>query len=234
MICPQCNSSYIRYSGAGIEKIESELHRLYPNAKISRIERPQDLDTNAADIFIASQIALKAKNISFDLVGIVSMDNILNRVDFRSAEKAFSLLIGLLNLTDKNLYIQTDIPTHYCFQALMKKDVNLFYENEIALRKQLNFPPFKHFIYIKIRGKNLDKVQTRAKDFFTALSKMNKDKQTKVLNVNPAQPAKLRDNFYWQILVESGNPKKSIKLIKECLKEFSHSGIIVTIDTDPL
>ena len=231
MICPQCNSGYIRYSGSGIEKIESELHRLYPNAKIKKIERPEDLELSTADIFIASQIALKVKNLSFDLVGIISVDNILNRIDFRSAEKTFSLLVGLLNLADKNFYIQTNVPTHYCFQALAQRNFNLFYENELALRKQLDFPPFKHFIYIKIRGKDLDKVENRSKDLFAALSKNNK---LRALNVAPAQPAKLRDNFYWQILVKTATPKNSVKLIKERLKEFTHSGLIITIDTDPV
>ncbi|MDD5044295.1 MAG: primosomal protein N' [Candidatus Omnitrophica bacterium] len=234
MICPQCNSSYIRYSGAGAEKIESELHRLYPNAKIAKIDDPRDFKPDEADIFISTQIILKAEAAHFGLVGIVSVDNILNRVDFRSAEKAFSLLVGLLNLAEKSLFIQTNIPKHYCFEALIKQDFKLFYDEELRLRKQLDFPPFKHFILIKVRGREALKVESKAKDIFALLSRESKEKSSAVLNVNPAEHPKLRDNFYWQILVSSTNPKSSIRFIRKSLKKVSHSGLIITIDTDPL
>lgn len=234
LVCPQCNSGYIRYSGLGIEKVESELHRLYPGVKITKIEGLRGEELNKSGIFISTQSGLKAETFNFDLVSVVSLDNILNRVDFRSAEKAFSLLISLLNLTDKALILQTNIPGHYCFEALVKRDFNFFYDKEFALRKQLDFAPFKHFILIKVRGKDNTKVQSKAIDIFAHLSKGISRVSGVALNVNPSEPAKLRDNFYWQVLVKSGNPKKVVKLIKSCLKDVSHSGVIITLDADPL
>ncbi|MCM8763209.1 MAG: primosomal protein N', partial [Candidatus Omnitrophica bacterium] len=233
MICPECNSSYIRYSGMGIEKIESELHRIFPRVKILKIERLKDMEENRIDIFISTQIALKTKPASFDLVGVVSVDNSLNRIDFRSAEKTYALLAGLLGLAKETLVIQTNIPTHYCFEALVKKDTNLFYDKELLLRKQLGFPPFKHFISIQVRGKDWEKVESKAKQIFEKLHSKEKNKIGASMNVNPMQPAKLRDNFYWQILIKSANPKKSIKFIRGCIKDISHSGITITIDVDP-
>ncbi|MCM8780196.1 MAG: primosomal protein N' [Candidatus Omnitrophica bacterium] len=234
LLCPQCNSSYIRYTGQGIEKIESELHRLWPDAKIMKIDALQDLDIDAADIFISTQTVLKRKGLKFDLVGIVSLDNVLNRIDFRATEKAFGLLVEFSNLTDKSLFVQTHIPGHYCFQALAKGDADLFYNRELALRKQLDFPPFQHFICIKVRGKNAAKTEEKARQIFEELNKISEDRKTSVLSASPAQPSKLRDNFYWQVLIKSNNPKKAVKFIKNSLKNISHSGVIITLDVDPL
>ncbi|MCX5706138.1 MAG: primosomal protein N', partial [Candidatus Omnitrophica bacterium] len=100
-ICPTCNSGYIKYSGIGTDKVESELSRIFPQARIKKIESQESAGLNDADIFVATSAVLKNENLNFDLIGILNIDNSLNRVDFRAAEKAFSLLMGLVSLTNK-------------------------------------------------------------------------------------------------------------------------------------
>jgi primosomal protein N' (replication factor Y) len=233
-ICPSCNSGYIKFSGVGFEKIESEISRLFPQAKIKRLDTFADTDIIDADICIATSAVIKHKDYKFGLVGVLSIDNSLNRIDFRSSEKTFGLLIGLLSLTEKKLIIQTRVPSHYCFQALMKNDVNIFYDEELRLRKQLNFPPYKHMALVKLRGKDADKVKQAANSLFEKLNKANSGKIIKIVSVNPAQQFKLRGNFYWQVLASSSDVKKLNKFLKINLKDFSCSGIIVTVDVDPL
>jgi primosomal protein N' (replication factor Y) len=240
-ICPECNSGYIRYSGLGTEKIESELSRIFPQAKIERLDRQESASSNDADIFISTESIIKETGFNFDLIGILAIDNSLNRVDLRSSEKTFGLLVGLLRLTEKKMLIQTYLPRHYCFKALESKDINIFYDEELKQRKQLGFPPYQHIALVKLRGKKENRVKEASNTLFNRLkkysesnSKMKTNRAIKVVSVNPGRPLKLRDNFYWQILIKSRFPLKLAKFLKINLKDFSHSGIIVTVDVDPL
>ncbi len=232
-ICPECNSGYIKFSGAGTEKIESELSRIFPQARINILEG-SSLDLDKTDIAIATSSVIKQESLIFDLVGVLGIDNALNRLDFRSTEKVFGLLTGLSNLTEKKFFIETASPGHHCFQSLLKNDPGLFYDEELKQREQLGFPPYKHLVLIKLRGKNEDKVKEAAGELFKKMDEVNKNKSIEVISVNPAYPAKLRGNYYWQVLIRSGKVLTVNGFIKNSLKDFRHSGIIVTVDVDPV
>ena len=233
-ICPECNAGYIKFSGAGTEKIESELSRLFPQAKIKDVESHQHLDINEADIFVATSAVFKQEDLRFDLTGVLGIDNSLNRVDFRSTEKVFAVLSGLLGLTDKRFIIQTGAPAYSCFQALQKKDPGSFYDEELKQRRQLKFPPFKHFILVKVRSGKEEKARDCANSLFEKLRNSSKNKGVKVISVTPGEHAKLRGNYYWQILLATDDPVKANKFLKISLKDFKHSGIIITVDVDPV
>lgn len=220
-ICPSCNAGYIKYTGIGTEKVESELARQFPQARMN------------VDIFVATSSVIKHQGINFDLIGVLAIDNSLNRVDFRAAEKTFSLLMGLTNLTAKKIIIQSANAGHHCFQALIKNDPQFFLKEELKQRKQLNFAPFKHMILIKARGADLEKVKKAASDLFERLSRI-KTNSIKMLSLNPGQPAKLRGNFYYQILTRASSAEKASGFLKLHLKEGHYSGIIVTVDVDPI
>ncbi len=234
-ICPSCNSGYIKLAGAGTQKLESELSRVFVQARIKRLEGQKNIDTKDADIFVATSAIIKqASRISFDLVGVLAIDSSLNRIDLRSSEKAFGLLIGLLGLTKDKMVIQTRLPGHYCFQALLNNNINLFYDEELKQRRQLNFPPYKHMALVKLRSKKEEKAKQASHVLYTKLRESNKSKEIEIVSVNAGQPSKLRGNFYWQILISSRNVKKMNEFLKPQLKEFRHSGLIVTVDVDPI
>ena len=220
-ICPSCNTGYIKYSGLGTEKVESELARIFPQARLEE------------DIFVATSSVIKHAGLNFDLIGVLAIDNSLNRVDFRAAEKTFSLLMGLVSLTTKTIIIQSANANHHCFQALINNDPQLFYKEELRQRKQLNFAPFKHMIMVRLRGESLERVKQVASDLFLKLNKI-KTASIKMLSLNPGQPAKLRGNFYYQILMRAANVQRASQFLKLQLKDLHYSGIIVTVDVDPI
>jgi len=234
-ICPSCNAGYIKYSGIGTEKVESEIARIFPQARIRMLEEDNlnPAACSAADIFVATGSVVKHQGLKFDLIGVLAIDNELNRVDFRSAEKTFNLLMGLSRLTSKKIIIQSANANHYCFQALAKNDPELFYREELKQRKQLNFAPFKHMVLIKLRGTNQDKVKKSAGDLFARLNQP-KTAGIKMLSFNSGQPPKLRNNFYYQILMRASSAEKASHFLKLHLKEARYSGIIVTVDVDPI
>ncbi len=232
-ICPICESGYIRYLGAGSEKIESEISRLFPQARIKLLDEGAGSGADDVDIFISTESILKAGNFDFGLIGIISLDNSLNRVDFRSSEKTFVLLTGLLRLTAKRIIIQTGLVNHYCIRAIEGKDTNLFYREELKYRKQLGFPPYKHIGLVKLRGNNEEKVIDSSRRLFDGLKAAKKDKTIEAVSVNAGQPVKLRGKYCWQVLLKSSSAQKLSKFLKKNLKGFLHSGIIATVDIDP-
>ena len=236
LICPDCNSSYIRYSGMGTEKIESELSRLFPQARIKRMDdlSKEPVNPDSADIFIAAKAIIGKQGYNFDLIGILAIDNSLNRIDFRAAEKTFYLLTGLLGLTEKKLVIQTALPNHYCFTALLQGNPKIFYTEELKQRKQLKFPPYRHMALVKLRGVKEEKVKEGAYALFEQLRRNCPGKALKIVSVNPGQPYKLRGKFHWQILLNAASPVRTSKFLKSQLDFFPRSGIIVTVDIDPI
>lgn len=241
-ICPNCNSGYIKLAGAGTQKLESELSRIFPQSRIRRLDKPEYADLDNGDIFVSTSAIIKqaalpaseAGRISFNLAGVIAIDNSLNRIDLRSAEKAFSLLVGLLGITKDKMVIQTRLPGHHSFQALLSNDINSFYDEELKQRRQLNFPPLRHMALVKLRSKKEEKAELASRILFEKLKEANSGKEIEVVSVNPGQPSKLRGNFYRQILINARNVKKMNEFLKPQLKGFRHSGLIVTVDVDPL
>ncbi len=233
-VCPECNAGYIRYSGSGVEKVESELAKIFPQAKIRILGDEADIDTAEADIFVATQIVLKKDNIGFDLSGVLGIDNTFNRPDFRSTEKSMRLLEGLLAITKKTMIIQTRYPGHHCFSALIKNDPEIFYKEELRERKQLKFPPFTHFILIKVRSPKEEKAKEACSRLFEKIKLAELPRGVELINFAAAPVPKLRGNYYWQIMIKTSQPKKAGFAIKKHLTGISHSGIIVTVDVDPI
>jgi len=233
-LCPACGKDYIRYAGSGTEKIESEIARIFPQAKICRWDDAASRKLSAGSrIVIATSAITRQEDAGFDLVGVLSADGALNRLDFRSAEKVFSLLAGLCSVARKNMIIQTAFPGHHCFSWLVRKDPMVFYKEELKQRKQFAFPPFSHFAEVKLRGPDEDKA-VKAQEALVSLlaEKSGKKKAYEIFSSGPGRPPKLRGNFYRQIIVRGRSAERMSDALKKSLKDFRRSGIIVTVDVD--
>jgi len=233
-ICPGCNSGYIHYSGLGTEKLESELSRLYPQVSIARLDKDENVTSDGTQIIIATEWIFKRPLKNLDLIGIISPDTVLNRADFRAGERVFALLLYLASLTPNSLIIQTNFPEHYCFQALAQKRVDLFYETELVYRRQSSLPPFNHIIMVKLRGNKEERVSLTAEELFKILNEANKNKSIKIVSHSQQVPHKKRDRYYEQILIKTRSVPIAVNFLKKTLCDFRRSGIIVTVDVDPV
>ena len=214
--------------------MESELSRIFPQSRVKRIDTGEIPKQEEADIFISTQGIIRLADFRFELTAILAIDNSLNHVDFRSSEKAFAVLLGLLTRTDKKMIIQTSLSSHYCFQAIKKNDINIFYDEELKFRRQIKFPPYRNFCQVKLRGKIEEKVAAAGEKLFQKLSSGPVPKGIQIISLNPGQPPKLRGNYYRVILLSTSNVLTLNKFLKIILKDFRHSGIIVTVDVDPV
>jgi len=232
-LCPQCESDYIRYSGAGTEKIESEIHRLFPQKKILRLDSEKNIKPDNFDILIATQIILKeSASLSADLVAVLQVDNSLNRLDFRAAEKTFAILARLLKLAKQRLIIQTHNREHYAIKSAVTADFDSFYKEELKFRRGLGFPPFRHFVLIGLRGKSEERVKASAITLAKDLEKY-KSRVVEIFEPQPDIPAKLRGNYRWCVLLKAKKIEDIHRLIQKTRREFKKkSGIIISINVD--
>ncbi len=252
-ICPQCNSSYLRYFGLGTEKVESELHRLFPQARIGRMDTDatakqdahaqilNDFKEGKIDILVGTQMV--AKGLDFprvSLVGVVSADTALNLPDFRSGERTFNLLTQVGGRAGRGeaegqVIIQTYVPEHYAIAASKICDYRQFYQQEIASRKELNLPPFAHLVNLTLRSRSQQKVQEAAQSLSIILKKKKSGRGIQVLGPAPAAVARIRGSFRWNILLKGKTVAQLAGLLRKVLKDFKrYQGIPLSVDVDPL
>ena len=170
--CPECGSKYLMKTGFGTERIEEEVNRLFPEARVLRLDSDSakirskvskvvtSFANKEADILIGTQMIAKGHNFEdVTLVGIVLADIGLNMPSYRSHERVFQLItqaVGRSGRANKKgeAIIQTYAPDHYAITMAARQDFELFYTKEIGLRKIQHFPPFSYLCSVNISSKN--------------------------------------------------------------------------------
>jgi len=233
-VCPSCNQSYLKSMGTGIEKLESEVARLYPTATIDSFERDTKKFIKSADILVATQAILKYQDaLNPNLIAFMNFDSELNRMDYRSAQKAFTLLVQLRQWASSTLLIQTRMRDSYCLKALQKMNFAKFYKEELAFRKELDLPPYTHMIDVVLRGSDDGFVLEQTKVLFDMLC-AGKGKAVEICDPHPDIISKLRDKYRYSVTLKGKSIEKMLQLVKGVLKGFRRKkNIIVTINVDP-
>ena len=171
-VCPECGSKYLMKTGFGTERIEEEVNRLFPEARTLRLDSdsakirakiPQIIEqfrNQEADILIGTQMIAKGHDFpNVTLVGIVLADIGLSMPSYRSNERAFQLItqaVGRSGRSDKKgqAIIQTYIPTHYAITLAARQDYELFYRQEMNMRKVQSYPPYSFLASVTLASKN--------------------------------------------------------------------------------
>lgn len=239
-ICPICHSKKIKEFGAGTEKLEEEIRKLFPKANIMRMDSItatnkesyfkmyEGMKSNTIDILIGTQMIAKGldfKNVS--LVGIVSADLSLNVGDFKANETTFQLLTQVSGRAgrdklDGRVIIQSYKPNNFVIQSSKNNDYNSFYNHELNLRKSFNYPPYKNIITIKIINESRSKTINVSKKLYKELvDKIYKD-NVDIIGPNPCKISRINNKFRYNILikVEDYDLDNVLSKITEIRKEF--------------
>lgn len=251
-ICPECNSNYVKYWGIGTEKVESEVHRLFPSARIARMDTDSThkrgthervlskFKDHKIDILVGTQMI--AKGLDFPkvtLVGVISADTALNLPDFRAGERTFNLLTQVAGRAGRGdaggrVIIQTYTPGHYSIQAAKNHDYNDFYGKEIVFRKELNLPPFCHMAVLTFRGRKEEKVLKTAESIREKLEKKNKLKSLEIIGPAPAAISKIKGMYRWNLFLKSSKVENITSLLGKVLRNRRREGgVIITVDVEP-
>ena len=178
-ICPNCKSNKIRYFGTGTQKIEEEVHKIFPSATTIRMDVDTVTKKNShenilekfknenIDILIGTQMIVKGHHFpNVTLVGVIAADTSLNIDDYMANERTFQILTQVAGRAGREklpgkVIIQTYNPDNFSIELAQKQDYNQFYNTEIALRKQLKYPPFCDIIIISFTGINEKELRWR-------------------------------------------------------------------------
>ena len=248
--CPECGSHDINQFGMGTEKLEEELSKLLPSAKIVRMDVDttskkgshkrifDDFKEHKYDILVGTQMISKGLDFKdVTLVGVVNGDASLNVPDFRSSERTFSLLnqvAGRAGRGDKKgeVIIQGFNLNHYSILKASTHDYIGFYDEEMKIRKILKYPPYYNLSIIKIIGKDYEYCLNEANKICNYLR--NNVKDTSILGPSNYFMPKINNNYYIQITIKY---KKSDKLLTSLLfineKYSVDKKIKIEIDLNP-
>ena len=245
--CPACASTYIRHFGAGTQKVEDEVRKIFPHASVIRM----DLDTTSAknsheeilkrfkeeniNILVGTQMIAKGHDFpNVTLVGVLAADSLLNIEDFRASERTFQLITQVAGRAGRGseegkVIIQTYNTEDFSILAACSQDYEMYYNKEIIIRKELKFPPFCNISIIVVSGEDDKQCFLAAK---TLLSKtyefLQCDKtvaysaQEEYLILGPARCplSKIRNKFRWRIVIKHANLDNLIRVSAK-LNEFS-------------
>ena len=218
-VCPNCQSRSIRYYGTGTQKAYDELAELFPQARILRM----DVDTTRkkgshqalleqfgkgeADILLGTQMIAKGLDFpNVTLVGVLNADTALNLPDFRSSERTFQLLTqvaGRAGRAEKagQVLIQSYNPNHYAIRFAKDQDYEGFYAYEMAIRRQLGYPPYYFTIGITLSHKKEEEVVKRAYEVMEILRSGLSDACI-ILGPTPKPIARTHNLYHYQILIK--------------------------------
>ena len=252
-LCGACRKGYLRFRGAGTERIESELHRLFPMASIARMDsdttKPRGSHRAIYDAVKSGKVILLvgtqmiAKGLDFPqvtLVGVVSADTALNLPDFRAGERTFDLLTQVAGRAGRGtrpgqVLIQTYCPTHYAIKAAREHDYLTFYREEIRMRRRLLLPPFTHLIELTLRGSSRHRVSEAAEALAAHLRRSAGARRLALLGPAPHRIPRLRRSFRMCLVLKGRRVEPMVALLREALQPGRRfRGMPVAVDVDPL
>lgn len=244
--CPECKCPEIIHKGFGTKLLESELKRLFKDAKIARFdgdsEKDKTLDSlysdvksGKIDIIIGTQTVAKGLDLpKLATVGIVQADSGLSLPDFSSEERTYDLItqvlgrVGRGHIDEASAIIQTYHPESPAIKRAIAEDYESFYEYLIKKRQKSHLPPFFYLAKLSVVYKTEATTLKKIKEVYKAL----KDKDGIYLSApTPAFHERLSTGFCWQIIVKSTNRKALLDALKSLE---NYSDLRISIDPPSL
>ncbi|HDZ61666.1 MAG TPA: primosomal protein N', partial [Nitrospirae bacterium] len=249
---PECRGTRTKYLGTGIQRVEEELSESIngislirmdadsTRKKLSHYRMVKDMEKKKANILLGTQMV--AKGLDFPDVtvsAIISADVALNLPDFRSGERAFQLFTQLAGRSGRGtlpgkVYIQSFSQDHYVFDYVKKHDYDGFYKKELALRKELSYPPFSRLIRIVFSFKTKKDANKTIADISEKIKGLNIQGAI-VLGPAPAPVEKIRNMWRWHLILKGNNSKLMRQAASLILEQVSHMKNVRTeVDVDPI
>jgi primosomal protein N' (replication factor Y) len=253
--CPACSGLAMKLLGSGTQKIEEELRALFPSARILRMDSDavkgrqayetllRKVDRREVDILLGTQMIAKGHDFpAVTLVGVVDADVGLNLPDFRAAEKTFQLVTQAAGRAGRGVLggeviIQTMNPNHYSVRHSMTHDYEGFYNEEIAYRTELGYPPIGRIIKIEIKSAQEALAGEAARTAQNRIRRLMRGKDTVLLGPAPAPISRVRGQYRFHLLLLSQQRDKIRSLAIEgrnAVEEKYGRKCKVIVDVDPV
>ena len=248
-VCPSCGSKYIKFFGSGTEKVEQQLHELFPTARIVRLDQDTTSRKHSGDriieafrrheydILLGTQMVAKGHDFpGVSAVGILSADSLLNLPAYWAGERTFQLLTQAAGRAGRGdvpgrVVMQTYAPDHYVIQCAARQDYRAFYDQEIQFRQELAYPPFQEMTKIMVSDVDEQAVWRKANDVAAALESWNKENGAAVIIIGPYEDVikKIRNKYRLVLSLTAadlGPIKKGMRDLPACWQ----TGVVIDVD----
>jgi primosomal protein N' (replication factor Y) (superfamily II helicase) len=249
--CPLCAAPYMEQAGFGTERVEAEVKRLVPSARVARLDRDAVRRKGALttllskfrdgeiDVLVGTQMIAKGHDFPrVTLVGVVSADVGLGLADFRSSERTFQLITQVAGRAGRGdrpgqAIVQTIYPDHYSIQLACHQDYPAFFEREMKFRQAMRYPPQVSLINTVVRARTYTAAMDDAAAIVQQLRQLDQ-KEFRVLGPAPAPLGKLRGEYRVQFLLKSTNRKRMREALLAVLAKRPDVARRTTVDVDPI
>ena len=259
--CPQCEGKTLKPFGFGTQRVEAEVKRLLPEARVNRMDRDttrskqahrkilNDLRRGRTDILVGTQMIAKGHDFpNITLVGVVSADIALQWPDFRAAENTFQVLTQVAGRAGRGqspgkVLVQTYNPGHYSIQFARNHDYLGFFREEMNFRQELGYPPHRRLILFQLAGNVEERTQEAAQllaDKCREICRKRSDlsENLEILGPVAAPLGKIKGKYRWQLLLKSKRVFSILDAGRQLVNwghgAFKGSGVSLTADVDPI
>ncbi len=250
--CPDCGSKKLSYAGTGTQRVVEELKKLYPTARILRMDNDttsgkeghykilKEFGDKKADILVGTQMIAKGHDFpAVTLVGILDADMSLHFNDYRSAERTFQLITQVAGRSGRaeekgKVVLQTFSPENDVLRYACGYDFEGFYKMEVSLREGAAFPPFSKIVRVLVSGEDSKKTLEVLKNVYFALEEIYQNNQEKFLFLNRmAAPIKRIENKHrYQVLMRLTDGSLLPQIYDVCLAARSRDALI-SVEENP-
>lgn len=252
-VCPKCNSKYVKFFGAGTERVELEVKKYFPKANVLRMDVDTTRHKNShesiynsfkngeADILIGTQMIAKGldfKNVT--LVGVLAADMSLNLPDYRSSERTYQIITQVAGRAGRGedegkVIVQSYTPNHYSLKYAKEEDYEALFKEEINIRSLMGNPPFGKILLINVSSKFEEKLKKFMYTIEHELKKLVLEDLT-ILGPVPCMITKLKENYRWQIIIKGNFDDEFSEKVKDTLyllNKSVYNEIRISIDINP-
>jgi len=250
--CPHCAGPYLEQAGFGTERVEAEVRRLCPGARVARLDRDAIRRKGALteilsrfragdiDVLVGTQMIAKGHDFPrVTLVGVVSADVGLGLADFRASERTFQLLTQVVGRAGRGdepgeAIVQTIYPDHYSIQLARHQDYCGFFERELKFRQQMRYPPFQSLVNTIVRSRTFAGAMDDAADVARRVREGADAAGVRVLGPAPAPLGRLRGEYRAQLLTKGSNRTRMRVLLQSAIAARPDLDRRITVDVDPV
>jgi primosomal protein N' (replication factor Y) len=259
--CPECNGTALKPFGFGTQRVEAEVKRFFPEARVSRMDRDttrskqayrrllNDLSSGRTDILVGTQMIAKGHDFpNITLVGVVSADIALQWPDFRAAENTFQVLTQVAGRAGRGespgrVLVQTYNPEHYSIRFARTHDYTGFFEEEMAFRQELGYPPYRRLILFQLAGNVEEKTHQAAQRLGARFKELLHERPDRLQELEMLGPVaaplpRVKAKYRWQLLLKSRKSAPLLNAGRELMNwwqaELKGSGVSLSADVDPI
>ncbi|MGE0132878.1 MAG: primosomal protein N' [Blastocatellales bacterium] len=253
--CQQCEGPFIYYVGEGTEQIETLLKEMYPELRVSRLDRDttrrrgsfekliNEFAAGDIDLMVGTQMIAKGHDFhNVTLVCVISVDAGLGMPDFRASERAFQLLTQVAGRAGRGekpgrVVIQSYHTENYALEFAREQNYEKFYDHEINFRRNMHYPPFVALINALVKHQDFAKAAFAASELARLLKEADSEKVLKVLGPAPAPLSRLKGEHRMQVLIKTRYRRQAREALDAAMAELKEIGQdlkMITVEVDPV